>query len=199
MDKITNIQGQVVPLNMNDVDTDLIIPAQYLTSVSDKGYGEHLFQRLKENDANFVFNHPEYKQASILLTGDNFGCGSSREHAVWALREAGIAAIIGHSFADIFANNSAKNGLLLVELGEDAIQQLFDRASNSPLQLGIDIVEKKIHWDDNHFDFELDPFLQYCFINGLDELDYLMSYQSEIEDFKQKQKLYLNLERSDDQ
>ena len=104
MDVITKISGQVIPLARDDVDTDLIIPAQYLTSVSAKGYGQNLFARLKASDPNFVFNLPQYQGATILVTQHNFGCGSSREHAVWALMEHGIRAIIAPSFADIFFN-----------------------------------------------------------------------------------------------
>ncbi len=193
MDKITAIKGNVIPLKMNDVDTDLIIPAQYLTSVSTKGYGEHLFQRLKESDKQFVFNQTAYQGANILLTGNNFGCGSSREHAVWALREAGIQAIIGHSFADIFASNSAKNGLLLITLSEGLIADFFQQASSSQLVLYIDVVEKKIRLEGTHYDFDMDPFVQYCFTNGLDELDYLLSCKDDIGMFKQKQKSFLTL------
>ena len=109
MDKII---GKTIPLAMNEVDTDLIIPAQYLTSIKKEGYGKNVFRRLKDSDPYFVFNQEKYQGANILVTKENFGCGSSREHAVWALKEAGIKAVIAISFADIFFNNAAKNGLV---------------------------------------------------------------------------------------
>src|SRR5271170_2456530 len=116
MKKIMQISSKTIPLAMNDVDTDLIIPAQYLTSVSRAGYGKNLFIRLRQSDPDFIFNNPVFTGANILISGENFGCGSSREHAVWALQEAGIQVVIAVSFGDIFFANSGKNGLLLIQL-----------------------------------------------------------------------------------
>lgn len=193
MDKIVTIEGQCIPLPMNDVDTDLIIPAQYLTSISDKGYGEHLFQRLRDGDENFAFNQPKYQHASILLAGNNFGCGSSREHAVWALTQAGIKAVIAESFADIFTNNSGKNGLLLVELDKSIIEKMIQDATESNLQITIEVENLSVTYANKQYDFELDPFLQYCYLNGLDELDYLLANEKEIKQFKQHQISYLTV------
>ena len=123
------IRSKVVPLPMKDIDTDLIIPAQYLTSISRAGYGQNLFRRLKDGDPNFPFNLPKYKGAEILVADENFGCGSSREHAVWALRDAGIKAVVCKSFADIFYNNSAKNGLVLVKLPADVVDSMLAAAA----------------------------------------------------------------------
>ncbi len=175
MNIIKKIQGQVIPLARNDVDTDLIIPAQYLTSISTKGYGKHLFQRLRESDENFVFNLPKYQKANILITQDNFGCGSSREHAVWALKESGIEVIIAVSFADIFANNSAKNGLVLIKQPEDKIRQWILSATEADLNLTVDVENKIIIEGEIKTPFELDTFHHHCFVNGLDELDYIIN------------------------
>ena len=191
MKKITKITSQVIPLTMNDVDTDLIIPAQYLTKVSQSGYGEHVFQRLREQDPNFVFNQAKYQQAKILLTQQNFGCGSSREHAVWALLEAGIEAIIAVSFADIFFNNAAKNGLLLIRQPETTITRLLKQAEQTELSLTIDVVKQQIINDAETFSLTLLPFHQHCFVNGVDELDYLLAYAEKIKQHKQQQAYFV--------
>lgn len=188
MNKITHIFGKSIPLGMDNVDTDLIIPGQYLTSVSKEGYGKNLFIRLRESDPAFVFNQPHFKDANILITQENFGCGSSREHAVWALQEAGIQAIAAISFADIFYSNAAKNGLLLIKLPALVINQLLTASCNGQCYLNIDIAAKTITTKDpaSTFNFELDPFRQHCFINGLDDLDYLLTKKSEIIQYEQQ-------------
>lgn len=181
MKKITKISGKVIPLAMNDVDTDLIIPAQYLTNVSTLGYGENIFRRLRDGDPNFVFNHEEFIDANILVSQDNFGCGSSREHAVWALLNSGIEAIIAESFADIFFNNSAKNGLVLIQQPAHIIEQMINDSVNGEYFLEIDILKQTIKTSKNrNYNFNIDPFYQYCFLNGLDHMDYLLSYQDTI-------------------
>jgi 3-isopropylmalate/(R)-2-methylmalate dehydratase small subunit len=196
MKKVTQIHGKVVPLKIKDVDTDLIIPAQYLTSVSREGYGEHLFQRLKASDPNFVFNQPRYQDAKILIAEDNFGCGSSREHAVWALQGAGLEAILAPSFADIFFNNSAKNGLLLVALPEEVIAKLLTQALQQELTLTIDVAEQTVKTPTGEaYHFSVDPFQKHCFINGLDELDYILSYKNEIQDFRANQPFFVERTR----
>lgn len=186
MKAITQINGTVIPLNRTDIDTDVIIPAQYLTSTSQTGYGKHAFARLK-SDPDFVFNQNKYHQAPILLTGKNFGCGSSREHAVWAIKELGIQAIIAESFADIFANNAKKNGLLLIQLDKSSIEKLMQQAENNEVNLNIDIEKQELVANDMKQSFQIDAFFKHCLINGLDELDYLMSHIDSIKDFKQKQ------------
>jgi 3-isopropylmalate/(R)-2-methylmalate dehydratase small subunit len=186
-EKINKITGQPIPLTRDDVDTDLIIPAQYLTAVTRKGYGENLFRRLRENDKDFVFNQPQYAKASILVTQRNFGCGSSREHAVWALQEAGIQAIIAVSFADIFFNNSAKNSLVLITLPETVIKSLLANAIENSYQLTIDIEQQKIESNKNEsYNFDIDPFRKHCLIQGIDELDYLLHHLPEIEEYEKK-------------
>lgn len=192
MDKITHVQGKVIPLAMDDIDTDLIIPAQYLTSVSAEGYGDNVFRRLRDNDPDFAFNRPEFKEANILVAKDNFGCGSSREHAVWALRQAGIQVIIATSFADIFANNAAKNGLVLIEQPANIVTRFLAAAESGDYHLDIDVDAQTIKTPDGEsLNFQLDPFNHYCFVNGLDELDYLLQHKTQIEVFKQQQKRYV--------
>jgi 3-isopropylmalate/(R)-2-methylmalate dehydratase small subunit len=187
MQKITQIAGKVIPLAMDDVDTDLIIPAQYLTATTKLGYGENLFRRLRETDAHFVFNLEKFKGANILVTKTNFGCGSSREHAVWALQEAGIEAVIAISFSDIFFSNSAKNGLLLLNLSESAIDKMLKQAATGDYRLAIDIEMQQITTlTDGLLKFKMDSFHKYCFINGLDDLDYLLSHQPKIAVYKGK-------------
>jgi 3-isopropylmalate/(R)-2-methylmalate dehydratase small subunit len=186
MNKITQISGQAIPLAMNDVDTDLIIPAQFLTSVSMSGYGENVFRRLRDSDSNFVFNQDKYKDANILVTQDNFGCGSSREHAVWALLNAGIQAIIAESFADIFFTNAAKNSLVLIKQPAHIIQHMIIEAQSGHYTALIDIENKKITADNKQYPFEIDSFHQYCLINGLDHLDYLLSHQQDINTWSEK-------------
>ena len=188
MNKITNISGKCIPLEMNDVDTDLIIPAQYLTSVTRKGYGENLFKRLRENSPDFVFNLPKYNDANILIAQENFGCGSSREHAVWALQEYGIQAVIASSFADIFSGNSLKNRLVLIKLNKEKIDQIIFNSKIDNYSLNINLGKSEIYSsNDELFSFEMDPFQKSCFIKGFDEIDYLLSFKHKIENFKQKQ------------
>jgi len=187
MKKITKISGKCIPLNRDDVDTDLIIPAQYLTAVTKEGYGANLFRRLRESDPQFVFNQQKFSSASILITKANFGCGSSREHAVWALQEAGIEAIIAISFADIFASNSAKNGLLLITLPEETIDLLVKEAQSGDYQLIIDVESQRvITLKNQQYEFIMDPFHKHCFVEGLDNLDYLLSFEKEITTYEKE-------------
>ncbi|MBL4659246.1 MAG: 3-isopropylmalate dehydratase small subunit [Alcanivoracaceae bacterium] len=183
---IKKIQGVAIPLNISDIDTDIIIPAQYLTSISQKGYGEHAFARLK-TDPDFVLNQVKYQQAPILLTGANFGCGSSREHAVWAIKELGIEAIIAPSFADIFTNNAKKNGLLLITQDQQSVEKLISKAEETLLSIEIDIENQSLVSNDFNTIFTIDEFFKHCLTNGLDELDYLMSHIDDIRKFKDQQ------------
>ena len=187
MKKITEILGKTIPLAMNNVDTDLMIPAQYLTGLSMSGYGQHLFQRLRDNDPNFVFNQEKFSGASILITQDNFGCGSSREHAVWALLESGIQAVIAESFADIFSSNSAKNGLVLITQPKEIIEPMVTASQVGDYLLTINIADKSMV-DNHHQDyrFEMEDFYHYCLINGLDNMDYLLAQKKIIEQWTKK-------------
>ena len=191
MEKVIKFTAKVAPLAMKDVDTDLIIPAQCLTSVSRDGYGENLFRRLKDNDLNFVCNRAEFKDAKILVADDNFGCGSSREHAVWAIQGAGFKCVIAKSFADIFFNNSAKNGLLLITLPSAQIDKILKDAENGNYSLEIDLENQQINLPDGKScKFDYDPFRKYCLLNGLDDIDYLLSQKADIEKYRQERKQY---------
>lgn len=188
MEKIDKVQGLAIPLMMDDVDTDLIIPAQYLTSVTKAGYGEHLFYRLRQSDSEFVFNQTKYKNAKVLIARNNFGCGSSREHAVWALQQGGIQAVIAVSFADIFSDNSASNGLLLIKLAEDIIENMLARASQEQYIVSIDIKQQTLSTNSNEtFNFSIDEFYKHCLLHGLEKLDYLLSHQQQIKDYRRAQ------------
>ena len=175
---ITHIKGLCAPMMINDIDTDIIIPAQYLTQTSKSGYGQHAFSRLKQADPGFVLNQARYQAAKVLITGENFGCGSSREHAVWAIQELGFEAIIAPSFADIFSNNASKNGLVLIEQAMKTCQQLASLCKVSPLTIEIDLVNARAKTSNIYFDFHINPFFQHCLTQGHSELDYLMSHQT---------------------
>ncbi|MBZ0187906.1 MAG: 3-isopropylmalate dehydratase small subunit [Candidatus Obscuribacterales bacterium] len=183
MEKFVSVTSKTIAVPANDIDTDQIIPAQFLTSIDRDGYGENLFARLKQNDPDFPFNQKQYQGATILITGSNFGCGSSREHAVWALTDAGIKVVIAASFADIFYNNSAKNGLLLVVLPEAAISELIKDRDN---QVTVDLEGQTVETAGgavHHFDY--DPFRKHCLLNGLDDIDYILTYKNETEKHKE--------------
>lgn len=186
MKATTHIKGITIPLDMDDIDTDIIIPAQYLTSTSQEGFGEAAFARLR-TQPEFVLNDEKYKNAPILITGKNFGCGSSREHAVWAIQELGIQAIIAPSFADIFFNNAKKNGLLLIQKPLNVVKQLMKASHEQTNTMQIDVVNQKISTKHMSCSFDIDDFFKHCLINGLNELDYVLSHLDIIKKFKKKQ------------
>ncbi|CAM6002433.1 unnamed protein product [Sphagnum balticum] len=189
MEKFTSLKSKVIPLPMKDVDTDMIIPAQFLTSITRDGYGQNLFRRLRDNDTNFPFNQDRFRGASILIADHNFGCGSSREHAVWALDGAGIRVVIAKSFADIFYNNSAKNGLLLITLPEEVVDKLLTAAQAADLELTVDLEKQVVSSPGaNEFTFNFDPFRKHCILHGLDDIDYILSHAKEISEFRAWQK-----------
>ncbi len=177
---IKQIQGTCVPMMINDIDTDIIIPAQHLTQTSQSGYGRHAFARLKQADPDFVLNQAQYQQAEILIAGENFGCGSSREHAVWAIQELGFAAIIAPSFADIFSNNARKNGLVLISQPPVVCQQLATLAADPKQVMTIDLVKASAQAGNIRFNFAINPFFQHCMTQGHNELDYLLSHRTAI-------------------
>ena len=190
MTPFTTLTSIAIPLPIKDVDTDMIIPAQYLTQIGKAGYGQHVFARLKESDADFVFNQSRFANARILLSRSNFGCGSSREHAVWALQQAGIAVIIAPSFSDIFAANAAKNGLLLICLPEAVVEDWINKAQQHDITLTVDLEAQQVTCHNNgarhHFDY--DAFRRSCLLQGQDDLDYLLDHQAEIDAFKARQR-----------
>ncbi len=190
---ITDIKGTCVPMMIDDIDTDIIIPAQHLTQTSKSGYGQHAFARLKQADADFVLNQDRYLKAAVLITGDNFGCGSSREHAVWAIQELGFKAIIAPSFADIFSNNARKNGLVLITQAAPVCQQLAQLATTQSLQMHIDLQQACFHAAAQTYQFNINAFFQHCLTQGLDELDYLLQHRAAISRYhSQSPHLFIN-------
>ena len=191
MEKFTTLNGIAAPLRMINVDTDIIIPKQFLKTVKRTGLGIHAFHDIRYNDdgsdkADFTLNKPEYKEASILITGENFGCGSSREHAPWAILDMGIKCIIAPSFADIFYNNSFKNGILPIALPQEQVDQLMDEAENNPdAPLEIDLDKQTIKRGNKlSFEFEIDPFRKHCLLNGLDDIGLTLEKKPHIKEFE---------------
>src|SRR6476661_6771423 len=190
--------GMVVPLDRANVDTDQIIPKQFLKRIERTGFGEFLFYdwRFKpagEVDESFVLNEPRYRDASILVTGKNFGCGSSREHAPWALADFGFRAIIAPSFADIFANNCMKNGLLPVTLAEPQVAAIIAQAhSKESYQLTVDL-ENKIVSDAAGFSasFEIGDFQRHCLLEGLDDIGLTLQHEEPIESYEQRRPTWM--------
>lgn len=189
MQPFTTITSKAAPLPIKDVDTDMIIPAQFLTSISREGFGANLFMRLKSADPEFFLNQERFKGAQILVGDSNFGCGSSREHAVWALLGAGIRVVIAKSFADIFASNSGKNGLLLVTLEAAVVDALLEEATRSDLHLSVDLATQSVSDSSGRgWSFTYDPFLKHYMLNGLDDMEYLRTRIPQIEEAKATQK-----------
>lgn len=189
MEPFVKHTGVVAPLNRSNVDTDAIIPKQFLRMIERKGFGAHLFHEWRFQDyfgmnenPDFVLNRPEYRHASILLTGENFGCGSSREHAPWALMDFGFKAVIAPSFADIFFNNAINNGLLPVALCSKDISELFRWADKKPgVQLTVDLKRQMvIRPDGNSYPFTLSAFSRQCLLNGLDQIGWTLQHEDKI-------------------
>jgi len=184
-------RGRVAPLDRINVDTDQIIPKQFLKRVERTGFGQFLFYDWRfgadgKKNAGFVLDEPRYQGASILVAGKNFGCGSSREHAVWALADFGFRAVISSSFADIFANNSAKNGFLTVRLTETETAQLLRRASEfNDYQLTVDLEQCEVR-DDQGFRarFPIDEFVRHCLLDGLDDIGLTLQHEAEITEYE---------------
>jgi 3-isopropylmalate/(R)-2-methylmalate dehydratase small subunit len=191
MKPFTTVRSHGAPLPLKDVDTDMIIPAQFLTSTSRDGFGENLFARLRASDPRFFMNQDRYQGAEILIAGSNFGCGSSREHAVWALRSSGIKVVIAPSFADIFASNSSKNGLLLVRLDRDTTNALLRECAEGKVILTVDLERQVVvTHDGREWSFPCDPYLRHCLLNGLDDMDFLCSRLPDIRATKAKLQEY---------
>jgi 3-isopropylmalate/(R)-2-methylmalate dehydratase small subunit len=194
MHKFEVFSSKVIPLPMKDVDTDLIIPAQYLTSISRDGYGQNVFRRLRDTNPDFPFNKEKYKGAQVLVVDSNFGCGSSREHAVWALQDAGIKAILSKSFADIFFNNSLKNGLLPITLSASTIDQILTSAATADFTVTIDLEKQTVQLPDGKSAaFTFDPFRKHCLLNGLDDINYILSHEKDLEEFNEKRPAFSTL------
>ena len=195
MTPFTVLKAKAAPLEMMNVDTDIIIPKQFLKTVKRTGLGVSAFYNIRYDDngeplQDFVLNKPEYQDAEILITGENFGCGSSREHAPWALLDMGFRCIIAPSFADIFFNNSFKNGILPIALPQDQVDQLMESAKNEPdAAIEIDLEKQTItRGNQFSFAFEIDPFRKHCLLNGLDDIGLTLEKSVHIDSFETKRK-----------
>jgi len=191
MEPISRVSGRMAPLDRADVDTDQIIPKQFLKRIERTGYGPFLFFDWRA-DGTFVLDKPEHKGASVLVTGGNFGCGSSREHAPWALRDFGFKAIISPSFADIFRANCFKTGLLAVTLPERQVRHLMDLASEDPAtQVTVDLEEQEVRGEGFTYKFEVDAFSRDCLLRGLDEIGLVEVHDAHIAAFERKRMEWL--------
>jgi 3-isopropylmalate/(R)-2-methylmalate dehydratase small subunit len=193
MEPIRKVRGKVLPLNRADVDTDQIIPAKYLKRIERTGFGEFAFDAWRK-DPSFVLNDHRYDGAPILVTGPNFGCGSSREHAPWALQQMGLKAIVAPSFADIFRNNCAKIGLLTVVLPQQDIDRIIARAEDAPgFEAEVDLEAQTVSLGDGqparHFD--IDQFVKHCLLEGLDDISLTLQDEDAIAKFETKRPDYL--------
>lgn len=206
MEKFARLDGLVVPLDRSNVDTDAIIPKQFLKSIKRSGFGANLFDAwrfldhgepgmdatTRQPNPDFVLNQPRYKGAGILLARENFGCGSSREHAPWALADFGFRAVIAPSFGDIFFNNSLKNGFLPVKLAGSEVDRLFHDVEAFPgFRLMIDLEAQTVSYLDgsNVFRFDIDPFQKHCLLNGLDEIGLTLNHADAIKAYEDKRRV----------
>ncbi|WP_100403374.1 3-isopropylmalate dehydratase small subunit [Bacillus sp. FJAT-42315] len=192
MKAINQFNGVVCPLNRVNVDTDQIIPKQFLKRIERQGFGQFVFYHWRFDDdgvkkADFVMNQPQYEQAEILVAGENFGCGSSREHAPWALLDHGFRVVIAPSFADIFYNNCVKNGILAIRLTEDEVQTIMKKAEQPEYRLFIDLKEQSIT-DQNGFEasFDINPYWKEMLLNGWDEIAVTLNLEAEIAAYEQQ-------------
>ena len=196
MQKFDKLEGVAAPLPMINVDTDKIIPARFLKTILRTGLGKNLFNDLRFNPdgsekPEFVLNKPAYRKAKFLIAGDNFGCGSSREHAPWALEDFGIRCVIAPSFADIFYNNAFKNGMLLIKLPQKDVEDLMhDAELGANAKITVDLQKQEITRPDGTvLKFEIDPFKKHCLLNGLDDIGLTMQKEKKIESFEAKNKM----------
>jgi len=195
MEKFTSLTGVAAPLPMVNIDTDMIIPARFLKSIKRDGFGPSLFYTLRYDEKgaerpDFVLNQPAYRKAQILVTGTNFGCGSSREHAPWALDNFGIRCVIAPDFADIFYNNAFKNGMLLIKLPQEQIDMLTKDAENGAnATFTVDLEKQEITRPDGEkIKFNIDPFKKHCLLNGLDDIGLTLQKDKKIASYEEKMK-----------
>ncbi len=193
MEKFNKLRGVAAPLNMINIDTDKLIPKQFLKTIKRTGLGKHLFNEMRFNEdgsekPDFVLNKAAYRDSNIIVAGDNFGCGSSREHAPWALLDFGIKCVISTSFADIFYNNCFKNGILPIVVNKQQLEQLMDDAENGAnAVLDIDLEAQEITRPNGEsVTFEIDEFRKHCLINGLDDIGLTMEKEKNIDSFEKK-------------
>ena len=194
MQKFDKLTATAAPMKINNIDTDMIIPKLFLKTIKREGLGKNLFDEMRYNEdgtekPDFVLNREPYRKAEILVAGDNFGCGSSREHAPWALLDFGIRCVIAESFADIFYNNCSKNGILAVPLPKAAIDYLLADAAEG-LELEVDLESQTVKASNGKvFEFEIDPFRKHCLLNALDDIGLTMQAEKSIDSYEAKQKM----------
>ena len=195
MEKFSKVTGVAAPMPIRNIDTDMIIPKQFLKTIKREGLGKNLFDEMRflddgSENPDFVLNKDAYRNASIIVAGDNFGCGSSREHAPWALNDFGIKVIISTSFADIFYNNSFKNGMLPIKVDEETLAKLMDDAERGAnATLTIDLEAQTISGPDGGVvNFEIDPFRKHCLLEGLDDIGLTLQKSDKIAAFEEKRK-----------
>lgn len=195
MDKFTKLSGVAAPMNIMNIDTDMIIPKNFLKTIKRSGLGKHAFAEMRYNDdgsenPDFVLNKPAYRKAQVIVAGENFGCGSSREHAPWALLDFGIRCVISTSFADIFFNNCFKNGILPIKVTQEQLDELMDDADKgSNAVLEIDLENQEIGRPNGEkISFDVDSFRKHCLLNGLDDIGLTMEKGDSIESFEEKRK-----------
>ena len=182
MEPVNIVEGRAYPFGMKNVDTDIIIPAEWLKTISRTGLGKGAFEVLRKEPGN-VFDDPRYAGAPIIVAGDNFGCGSSREHAAWALADMGVKAVIAPSFSDIFSGNAFKNGILTVVLPQEAVDRLVEVAKTDTISIDLEHQSVTTPFQDR-FSFEIDPFRKDCLIGGLDEIGLTMAQGDVIAGFE---------------
>lgn len=182
MEPVSQIDGRAIPFGRKNVDTDIIIPAHWLKTISREGLGRGAFEALRQDPDN-LFDSAEFAGSPILIAGDNFGCGSSREHAAWALLDLGIKAVIAPSFSDIFSGNAFKNGILTVVLPQEQVDRLLEVAKTDPVHIDLESQTVTTPFQDR-FRFEIDPFRKHCLLNGLDEVGLTLARDSAISAFE---------------
>ncbi|MCB2014613.1 MAG: 3-isopropylmalate dehydratase small subunit [Sphingobium sp.] len=182
MEPIKTVEGRAYPLGVKNVDTDMIIAAKWLKGITRSGLGKGAFEAMRADPGN-VFDDPEYAGSPILIAGDNFGCGSSREHAAWALIDMGVKVVIAPSFSDIFSGNAFKNGILTVALPQEAIDRLLEVAKTDPIHVDLEAQSVTTSFQDR-FQFEIDPFRKSCLLGGLDEIGLTLSSTASIDAYE---------------
>jgi 3-isopropylmalate/(R)-2-methylmalate dehydratase small subunit len=191
VEPVKKVEGKALPLGRDDVDTDQIVPSDALKRIERTGFGQFLFSEWRE-DPDFVINRPEHEGAAVLLAGQNFGCGSSREHAPWAIQDYGFGAVVAPSFADIFKNNCAKIGLLAVELSEEAVQRLLDIVREDPeARVSVDLEGRVVKAPGFEEPFAFDNFARYRLLNGLDDIGLTLTHEDELEAFERSRPGFL--------
>ncbi len=191
MEKLNTLASTAVPINIENIDTDQIIPARFLKSIDKKGFGENLFRDWKFNknnsaNENFVLNNPKYS-GQILVAGNNFGCGSSREHAAWALTDYGFRVVISSFFADIFKGNALNNGLLPIQVSEEFLKNLIKTITENPeTTVNVDLENQSLSFNNEQTSFEIDQYKKICLIEGYDDIDFLINKKEAIEKFEQQ-------------